>query len=398
MKDPKKKLFLYGAIAGFCAVSLSILFFFLIFKLSELSVVLDRLIRILAPFIYGAVIAYLLRPICNRLSGLLHTWFPKLKEKTVNTLSVTCSLLTGILVVYALIAILVPQVYYSIVSIWDTIPAKMHGILQYWSDTFGKGDMLIDFIDEYSETLYDTINNWARNTLFPNLTNIVSGVGMSVWKVFVFLKDILIGLIVTVYLLYHRKTFKRQASLIIKSLFSEKLAAALLKELHYVDYLFGGFVSGKILDSAIIGVLCYISCLIFHFPNALLVSFIIGITNIIPFFGPFIGAVPATILVLLENPAQALWFVLFVLVLQQIDGNIIGPKILGNRTGLSSFWVMFAILLFGGLWGIVGMIIAVPLMAVIYDLVRRFVYDRLSKKQGTASEQIQTAASQEDEA
>lgn len=396
MKDPNKKLFLYGAAAGFCAISLSILFFFFIFKLPELSVILDRLTKILAPFIYGSVIAYLLRPICNRLSSLLQEWFPKLKEKTVNMISVTGSLLAGILIVYALIAILVPQVYYSIVSIWDTIPSKMHGILQYWSDTFGEGDMLIELIDEYSETLYDTVNNWARNTLFPNLTSIVSGVGMSVWKLFIFLKDILIGLIVTVYVLYNRKTFKRQAVLIIKSLLNKKQADAVLEELHYVDYLFGGFVSGKILDSAIIGVLCYASCLILRFPNALLVSFIIGITNIIPFFGPFIGAVPATILILLENPVKALWFILFILVLQQIDGNIIGPKILGNRTGLSSFWVMFSIVLFGGVWGIVGMVIAVPLMAVIYDLVRRFVYNRLARKETAAAKQTQTAVTQND--
>ena len=152
-------------------------------------------------------------------------------------------------------------------------------------------------------------------------------------------------------------------------------------EVLYADKMFGGFINGKILDSAIIGVLCYIACLIFKFPSALLVSVIIGVTNVIPFFGPFIGAIPATLLILIQNPIKALWFVLFVLVLQQVDGNIIGPKILGNTTGLSSFWVLFAILLFGGLWGFVGMIIGVPLFAVIYDVLKKFVFHGLRRNE-----------------
>ena len=151
------------------------------------------------------------------------------------------------------------------------------------------------------------------------------------------------------------------------------------EEAKYADKMFGGFINGKIMDSAIIGVLCYIGCLIFKFPSALLVSVIIGVTNVIPFFGPFIGAVPATLLILIQNPIKALWFVLFVLVLQQLDGNVIGPKILGNTTGLSSFWVLFAILLFGGLWGFVGMIVGVPLFAVIYDIIKKLVIHGLKR-------------------
>ena len=146
-------------------------------------------------------------------------------------------------------------------------------------------------------------------------------------------------------------------------------------------FCWSGFIDGKILDSAIIGVLCYIGCLIFRFPNPLLIAAIVGVTNVIPFFGPFIGAIPSTFLILIEDPMKALWFVLFVVVLQQLDGNIIGPTILGDRTGLSSFWVLFTIILFGGLWGIVGMIIAVPLFAVIYNTIKRFVRRGLFKKE-----------------
>ena len=143
--------------------------------------------------------------------------------------------------------------------------------------------------------------------------------------------------------------------------------------------MFGGFIDGKLVDSAIIGVLCYIGASILRFPNALLVSVIVGVTNIIPFFGPFLGAIPGALLILIDSPIKALWFLVFILFLQQLDGNVIGPKILGNHTGVSSFWVLFSILLFGGMWGIVGMVIAVPLFAVIYDLLRRLVIRGLKK-------------------
>jgi len=198
-------------------------------------------------------------------------------------------------------------------------------------------------------------------------------VGMSVWKILMFLYNVLIGVFVAVYLLGSRKKFARQGVLVVRSIFKPRWADLILEEITYIDRMFGGFIDGKIVDSAIIGVLCYIGCLIFKFPNPLLVAAIVGITNVIPFFGPFLGAVPATILILIENPTKAVWFVLFVLGLQQLDGNVIGPKILGNHTGVSSFWVLFSIVLFGGLWGVVGMIVAVPLFAVLYDLIKRLV-------------------------
>jgi len=165
--------------------------------------------------------------------------------------------------------------------------------------------------------------------------------------------------------------------MLLRSVFKPKWADAISEEMAFVDRLFGGFISGKILDSAIIGVLCYIGCSIFQFPNALLVAAIVGVTNVIPFFGPFIGAIPSALLIFLEDPIKGLWFVLFVFLLQQLDGNVIGPKILGDSTGLSALWVMFGILLFGGLWGIPGMLIGVPLMAVIYDIIRQLTFKGL---------------------
>ena len=377
MKDPKRSTFFYGILAIFSAITLSGLLFLLLIKLPQIRDMIKSLNSILAPIIYGGVIAYLLRPICNWTYAHLKGWFPKLKDNIADTIAIAVSLVIGILVVYALIAILAPRLYDSVISIWNTLPEKADQFIAFLTNTFSRDNALVQFFETSSDTIYTAIDGWFKTTVVPNLTNIVSGVGMSVWKVLLFLKNFLIGMIVAVYFLASRKKFKRQASMLLRCTLRPQWAQAVAEEAAFVDQLFGGFLSGKILDSAIIGILCYIGCSIFRFPDALLVSAIVGVTNIIPFFGPFIGGIPSALLSFLEDRIKGLWFVLFIIVLQQLDGNIIGPKILGNRTGLSSFWVLFSIVLFGGLWGLVGMVIGVPLMAVIYDLVSKFVRRRL---------------------
>ena len=331
------------------------------------------------PFVYGGVIAYLLRPMCNWYSEGFHKMMKGRNAKLAEVLAITCSMITGLLVVYLLIIMIAPQLYYSIASLWNTIPEKVEQLIAWATETFGENEIILNYFNAGYQTIYTALDNWADNTLVPQVTNIVSGVGLGVWKVLIFLKNLLIGVIVAVYLLASRKRFSRQGVMLIRSIFKPKWADLVLEEIVYIDKMFGGFIDGKIVDSAIIGVLCYIGCSVFKFPNALLVSTIVGVTNVIPFFGPFIGAVPSILLILIESPIKAVWFALFVLGLQQLDGNIIGPKILGNHTGVSSFWVLFSILLFGGLWGLVGMIVAVPLFAVIYDLLKRLVAKGLAK-------------------
>ena len=153
-----------------------------------------------------------------------------------------------------------------------------------------------------------------------------------------------------------------------------------MKEARYIHKVFGGFIIGKIVDSIIIGILCFLGLSVMNMPYTLLVSVIVGVTNVIPFFGPFIGAIPSALLILLVSPIQCLYFLIFILVLQQFDGNILGPKILGDTTGISSFWVLFSILLFGGLLGFVGMIVGVPIFAVFYRLLGDFINGLLEKK------------------
>ena len=382
-KKPHIKPYLYGMLAGFGAISLSILFFFLIYRFQGFGDAISKLTGILMPFIYGAVIAYLLKPVCNCVEDFLRRLLPEKMGTAANMMAVTVSLLFGILVVYALIMMIVPQPITSVTTLYYTARNNLNDFVDWAShqEIVASNQKLLDFIETSYDNLQDMLDNIVRTKLVPSMQSLLSGAALGVMSFVTFLKNIIIGVIVSVYLLASRKKFGQQCKMILYSLIKPRWADVILEEILYADKMFGGFINGKILDSAIIGVLCYIACLIFKFPSALLVSVIIGVTNVIPFFGPFIGAIPATLLILIQNPIKALWFVLFVLVLQQVDGNIIGPKILGNTTGLSSFWVLFAILLFGGLWGFVGMIIGVPLFAVIYDVLKKFVFHGLRRNE-----------------
>ena len=383
MEKPQKKPYVYGMLAGFGAISLSVLFFFILFRAQNILGVVNNVVKILMPFVYGGVIAYLLCPMCNLYSDFFSRKLPGKLSKWAEPIAITLSLLTFALIVYLLIIMVVPQLTKSIVSIWNELPGEVEALFDWIQETYGdsvEAEKLLAYLNASYDTIYSTVENWVEQTLVPSITSIVGGVGMGVWRMLIFLKDLIIGVIAAMYLLGHRKLFKRQGVLIIRGALNPKWADLVLEEIAFIDKMFGGFVEGKIVDSLIIGVLCYIGCRIFHFPNPLLISAIIGVTNVIPFFGPFLGAIPATLLILMESPIQALWFALFVLVLQQLDGNIIGPLILGDATGVSSFWVLFSILLFGGMWGIVGMIVAVPLFAVIYDIIRRLVFWGLEKR------------------
>ena len=382
-KKPHIKPYLYGMLAGFGAIALSIIFFFLIYRFDGFGSAISTLTGILMPFIYGAVIAYLLKPVCNSIESFLRRFIPEKMNGLINALSVALTILFGLLLVYALVMMIVPQLITSVTTLYYTAQANITRFM-YWAnhlEFIENNEQIMELLNSAYAALNTNLDTWIKNTLLPSMQNIVSGAAIGVLNVVTVAKNLIIGIIVAVYMLASRKRFVQQGKLVLHSIVRPRWAQLITEVVKYADRMFGGFINGKIMDSAIIGVLCYIGCLIFKFPSALLVSVIIGVTNVIPFFGPFIGAIPATLLILIQNPIKALWFVLFVLVLQQLDGNIIGPKILGNTTGLSSFWVLFAILLFGGLWGFVGMIVGVPLFAVIYDVIKKLVIHGLQRNQ-----------------
>ena len=388
MKDPVKRRYVYLMLSIFGGIGLSVVLFFVVYRFRGVGDALNKLGSILAPFAYGGVVAYLLRPMCNLYEGLFQKHLPKKLKKLSNGLAVGLSMISGLLIVYALIIMIAPQLFSSIQTLWLSLPDKISKLYSWAMATFGENEKLVSLFNTVYNTVNTDLQNWADNTLAPyvsSVVSIVSGVGSSVWKVLMFLYNLLIGLIVAVYLLYSRKKFARQSVLIIRSALKPKWAELLLDEVAFIDRMFGGFIDGKILDSAIIGVLCYIGCTIFRFPNALLVSAVVGITNVIPFFGPIIGAVPSTLLILIESPIKALWFVVFVLALQQLDGNVIGPKILGNTIGISGFWVLVSITVAAGLFGFAGVLLGVPVFAIIYMLISDSVNLLLKKKGDTTA-------------
>ena len=382
-KRPHIKPYLYGMLAGFGAIALSIIFFFLIYRFDGFGSAISTLTGILMPFIYGAVIAYLLKPVCNTIEGFLRRFIPEKMKGLISALSIALTILLGLLLIYALCMMIIPQLITSVTTLSYTAQRNIARFVQWANhvEFIENNQQIMDLLNNAYDTLNTSVDNLVKTKLLPSMQNILSGAAIGVLNVVTWAKNLVIGIIVAVYMLASRKRFVQQAKLVLYSVFKPVWAGRIIEEIQYADKMFGGFINGKIMDSAIIGVLCYIGCLIFKFPSALLVSVIIGVTNVIPFFGPFIGAIPATLLILIQNPIKALWFLLFVLVLQQVDGNIIGPKILGNTTGLSSFWVLFAILLFGGLWGFAGMIVGVPLFAVIYDVIKKLVIHGLRRNE-----------------
>ena len=365
------------ALAIFITFCCCILFFFIIYRYNGFADFWKKLTYILQPIIIGLAVAYLLNPLMKLIDGKLFSLLRKKmksekKAKSVSRgLAIAGALLFLVLIVVLLIAAIVPSINQSIQSIITTLPAEVRSLID-WINDFAKGDSQIaDIAEQLITQASNFFENWMKNTLLPQAEIYISSITSGVITGVKFVINILVGLIISVYVMASQEKFAGQAKKIIYAVFKPVRANVVVETVRKSNEIFGGFISGKILDSAIIGVIAYIVLAIMKMPDTMLVAVIIGVTNIIPFFGPFIGAIPSFIIIVLQNPIQGLYFLIFVIILQQVDGNIIGPKILGNTTGVSSFWVLFSILLFGGLWGLVGMVIAVPLFGVIYDIIRK---------------------------
>lgn len=403
--NEKWKDYYYKGLAVFLTVAMCILFFFAVFRLEELGHYVKMVVNILMPFIYGAVIAYLLTPVCKVIQTYLEDKTqlqrrPPEKAKKLKSLfkgiSILLSILLFCLIIYALIAMLVPQLVNSVLLLVDAMPGYIQTASIWLEKLVEDNPVMLSYVEQYSTDIMDYVQNFAKTSLLPNINNIITGVSASLLTMIGVAKNLIIGLIVAVYFLNSRELFCRQARLMTHAIFrdremteeekasgKEQKAEWIIRETNVLNEYLGGFVKGKLLDSLIIGLICMIFTVVVKMPYAVLVSVIIGVTNIIPFFGPFIGAIPTALLILMVSPIQCVYFVVFIIVLQQFDGNILGPKILGNTTQLSSFWVLFAILLFGGVFGIVGMIVGVPIFGFVYHLIRDWMHDRLGIRKAT---------------
>lgn len=403
------KDYYHKGLAVFLTVAMCILFFFLLFRFDQIRAYAGMIMKILRPFAFGAVIAYLLSPLCNHFECYFARIcnLEKRSEEAVRKLkrlfagvSIFLSLFLFCFIIYVLVAMVVSQVFSSVTMLVEAMPGYILKVTMWLEELVKEDTLLINYVEQYSEQIMTGMQDFAKTQLLPNINSIISGGSISVLTLLMTAKDLVIGLIVAVYFMNSRKLFSQQAKLVVYALFPSKehlkedqMQAAdwILKEVDIINDYLGGFIKGKLLDSLIIGLICIVFTGVVNMPYAVLVSVVIGVTNIIPFFGPFIGAIPTAVLILMVSPVKCIYFIIFILILQQFDGNILGPKILGNTTHLSSFWVLFAILLFGGLFGIVGMVIGVPVFAFFYQLAREWVLGRL-KKQKLKKEMMNAAA------
>ena len=362
-----------------CVVCAILLIYDVVFRGSIVIAYLGKLIHILAPVLYGAFMAYLLAPMVNWFEAVLFRRRPG-KKTRLRGVSVALTWLVVIASLYLLLSILLPELYKSVRqlvgnvdSYYRTISAWVKRLLE---NNPALAQQAVDLFNRY----YQEGLTWLRDNVVPQIQVAMQALTGGVVGAMVFLKNILIGVIVSVYLLATKEGFGASGCRLCYTFLSEEKAALLIRGAKATDRIFAGFVRGKLLDSLIIGVLCFFFSSWFQFPYAPLVSVVVGVTNVIPFFGPFLGAIPCAFLILLDSPIKCLYFLVFIFALQQFDGNILGPKILGDSTGLSSFWVIVAILVGGGLWGVAGMFFGVPLFACVYTAVRTYSTYCLKRK------------------
>lgn len=381
------KKYLYWGITAFCVIAAAILFYMVLDQLPGIGKWISKLMSILSPFIWGLVITYLLTPMMRTME---RAWFAPMgarlfrRNKTGGkrfgrSMSVFVSILIFLAILTALVYLILPQLYRSIAMIVDNGQIYMAN-LTAWAERLLENFPEIEaYVTDVIGDANQRILDWLQSSVLPSLGSFVTNLTSGVVYVLRGLYNLIIGIIVSAYLLGNLEAYSAASKRLLYSVFTVEAAEKLREGIAFTDRTFMGFITGKLLDSAIIGLICYIVCAIIDMPYALLVSVIVAVTNIIPFFGPLIGAIPSAIIILMVNPVKCLIFVIFIIVLQQVDGNIIGPKILGNTTGVSGFWIMFSIILGAGLFGFWGMLLGVPVFVVIYTLINKLIVRKLSR-------------------
>ena len=391
MKFNLNNKYVRWGLTAFIVIIASICFYYIVFHISNLKAGFGIILSLIMPIMFGFVIAYLLTPLLNYIEYYILIPicdFFKIKESKRRTklvrgvgIIVTCCFVLAI--IYFLCAMMLSQIVPSIMNIISNFDAYINNFTQWINklleDNPTLGEYVIRMINRYSGEL----ENWLNGTVLTTTSEFIKSLSHSVISVFGVFWDFVIGFVIAIYVLASKETFSGQAKKIVYAVFEKRTANIVIRNFRFTHRTFIGFVGGKIIDSTIIGLLCFVGTSFLHTPYAVLVSLVIGATNIIPFFGPFLGAIPCIVLIFVVdplNPLNCLYFAIFILLLQQVDGNIIGPKILGDSTGLTGFWVIFSITFFGGLFGVMGMVVGVPLFAVIYASIKSIVNASLRKK------------------
>ena len=390
-KNWDKKYFRWG-LTAFIVIAASILFYLIISASKSLADIIGAIMGAFTPMLLGFAFAFILKPLLRLLElPVFYKWGTKLykgddrKAKSFSRgIGVALTTIVIFLIVGLLLWMIIPRLYESVQTIVKNLPvyyADIRNTLAGKLSNSEVGKTIIGALDSVS----DYIQGWLSNDLLSFLSLYADTFVSSVVNVISSLFNILLGIIISIYCLAEKEKFAAQSKKLLYSTFRTEKATSIINRCKSIDKIFTGFISGKLLDSVIIGIVFYIVLAIFGMPYKELIAVFLAVTNIIPFFGPFIGAIPSAVLILMVSPVKCLLFILLVIIIQQLDGNILGPKILGESTGLSSFWVLCSLLIFGRLFGFVGMLVGVPTFAVIYAAVKEVIHDRLKKRNITSS-------------
>lgn len=389
-KPFSNKYFCWG-LTAFAVIAVSLCFYSLLFHLSNITGALRGAAYILMPVMFGLVMAYLLTPILNYLEHKLLMPFcdkngikkTKKRDSVIRGIGIISTLILFITIVYGLSAMMVSQIVPSLMRIINNFDTYVNNTTVWVNKLLEDNAILRDNVLKMLEGDSKNLEQWLNEYVRPRAGEFIKMVSISILGMMKVLWNFVIGLIISVYLMANKETFAGQAKKIVYAVFKTPTANTIISSFRFTHRTFIGFISGKIVDSIIIGLLCFVGTTLLKTPYAALVSVIVGVTNVIPFFGPFLGAIPSAILIFVVDPMHILncvYFVIFILLLQQFDGNILGPRILGSSTGLTGFWVIFAITVFGGLFGVLGMIVGVPIFAVVYAGIRYLVNTALEKR------------------
>lgn len=377
MKFDWNKKYTTIALYSVIVIAFGIILYLGLTKFTKLSELFNTFISIIRPFIIGFSLAYLFNFLLDFYEDRVILKMAKkgIKHRTKRTISLLMTYSSVCLLVYLFIQFILPEVARSLSSIVTDFPVIVNKLYTYTDSLVSSVEIsgaAKTFVTSKIEEIGKQLMDFATN-LMPYLANLFLVVLKSIW-------NLVLGIIISVYILADKESFYALCKKFIRAIFSTSTGDYILYVTDLSNDMFGKFIVGKMIDSTIIGVIAFVVLYIAKMPYLILLTFIIGVTNIIPFFGPFIGAVPCIILVLFVSPVKALWLALIIFIIQQLDGNVIGPKILGGSLGISSFWILFSLLLAGKFFGLIGMVLGVPLFAVVYTLAGEAINGKLIKK------------------
>lgn len=379
MKLPSDKKYLHWGLTAFAVIAASIILFMTFHRLDVVTEGIRKVIKILSPITYGLIMAYVLTPLVNVLDKkvFLPVFNKIIKKKNyVNSFTRAFSIIIAWAVVCVVVVFLfnlvVPELYKSLEQLILTMPANINKGIAHISHLLSKNPEIVDYLNSFATGFLSDFTDLTSKLkeILPNINLFITGLSTGIMGVVKTILNVFIGVIVSIYVLKDKEKFIAQSKKLVCSIYSPKTSNKIFSITRLTHEKFGKFIVGKIFDSAIIGVLCFITVSIFRIPYSALISVVVGVTNVIPFFGPFLGAIPCALLILLVDPMKFITFVIIIIIIQQLDGNVIGPKILGDSIGISGFWVIFSILLGSGLFGVWGMICSIPVFGVLYSIIR----------------------------